>query len=121
MFASDLHVLLAGVTLLTLAAATAEGAARAARGRPAGAAAARTRAAVLLAVGLTAAGGLALLVAGHRPREWLHLVYAALAFGLIPTADNAASSLRSERSQALARLGGGVVALIVVLRLYATG
>jgi hypothetical protein len=40
---------------------------------------------------------------------------------LIPTADNAAASLPNERSNALARLGGGLVALIVVVRLYATG
>jgi hypothetical protein len=121
MFATDLHLLLAGLTVLAVTAATAEGAVRAVRRRPAGTAAARTRAAVLMAVGTTAAGGLALLASGHSPREWLHLVYTALAFGLVPVSDTAAASLRSDRAKALARFGGGVVALVVVVRLYATG
>jgi hypothetical protein len=90
-------------------------------GRPAGLAARRTRDAALLAVGTTAASGLALLVTGHRPTEWLHLVYTALAFGLVPVADNAGAMLRSDRSKALVRLGGGLVALVVITRLFQTG
>jgi hypothetical protein len=121
MFAHDLHVLLAGVTVLALVAATVEGAVRAGRGHPAGVAAERTRAAVMLAVAVTAAAGLALLVAGHHPKEWLHLLYAALAFGLVPAADNAADVLRSKRGKGLARLGAGLVSLVVVTRLFATG
>jgi hypothetical protein len=35
-------------------------------------------------------GGLALLLDGRRPKEWLHLVYALLAFGLVPLADSLA-------------------------------
>ncbi len=42
------------------------------------------RAAVIL-LGMTAAGGLALLVGGQRPKEFLHLVYALLALGLVPS------------------------------------
>jgi hypothetical protein len=120
-FAHDLHVLLAAVTAIAVAAATVEGAVRAVRGRPPGAAAERTRVAVLLAVAMTAAGGLALLAGGHRPAEGLHAVYTALAFGLVPIADHAATTLRSDRGKALARLGGGLAALVVVARLLATG
>ena len=116
-----MHVVLAVLTALTLAVATVEGAVRAARARPAGVAAERTRAAVLLVVGMNVASGLALLVSGHRPAEWLHLVYAALVFGLVPVADNAAGSLRSDRGKALARVGGGLVCLVVLARLFQTG
>jgi hypothetical protein len=52
--------------------------------------------------------------------EWLHLCRGA-AFGLVPVADNAATSLRSDRGKALARLGGGLVALVVITRLFQTG
>jgi hypothetical protein len=120
-FAQDLHVLLGALAAIAVVAATVEGAVRAVRGRPAGAAAVRTRAAVLLAVAMTAAGGLALLAGGDRPGEWLHAVYAVLAFGLVPVADNAAAALRSDRGEGLVRLGGGLVALVVIGRLLATG
>jgi hypothetical protein len=120
-FARDVHVMLAVLTALMLVVATGEGAVRAVRARPAGAAAERTRAGVLLAAGVTAASGLALLVGGHRPGEWLHLIYAVLAFGVVPVADNAATGLRSDRGKALARLGGGLVSLVVLTRLFQTG
>ena len=54
---------------------------RTATGRPPGRWASGAASALLLLVGMTAAGGLALLAGGHRPAELLHLVYAALAFG----------------------------------------
>ena len=121
LFSHDLHVLLAVLTAVALLAATGEGAVRAVRGRPAGVAADRTRAGALLVVGMTASSGLALLVGGHRPGEWLHLIYAVLAFGLVPVADNAATSLSSDRGKALARVGAGLVALVVLTRLFQTG
>ena len=121
MFAHDLHLVLAALATGTVLAATVEGGTRGGTGRPAGAAAERTRTAVLFLVGMTAAAGLALIVTGHRPREWLHLLYAVLAFALVPIADTAATSLTSERGRALARLGGGVVALVVITRLFMTG
>ncbi len=121
MFARDLHIALAAVTAVVVLAAAVEAAVRAVRGRPAGRTANRIGAAVLLMVAMTAAGGLALLAGGHRPGEWLHLVYAVLAFGLVPIADNAATALRSDRGKALARLGGGLVALVVIARLLVTG
>jgi len=90
-------------------------------GRPPGKAAARTRAAVLLMVGLTASSGLALVVTGSRPQEWLHALYAVLAFGLVPVADNASVAFGSDRGKGLVRVGGGLVALVVIARLFQTG
>jgi hypothetical protein len=120
-FARDIHLALAVITVLTVTVATIEGLIRAVRSQLPGVAAGRISVAVLFAVGVTAAAGLSLLVSGHRPKEWLHLVYAALAFGLIPVADNAATAMQSPRGSGLARFGGGVVALIVITRLFATG
>jgi hypothetical protein len=74
----------------------------------------------LVLVGMTAAAGLALLVRGERPREWLHVLYALLAFGMVPAVDSVA--LRAgARAQGWARFAGAVVALAVAARLFATG
>lgn len=121
MFARDLHVLLAILTTVATVLATLEGAVRWIRGYPAGMAAGRTRAAVVMSAAMTATAGIALLISGKHPHEWLHLIYAALAFSLIPLADNAASTLRSGRGKALVRVGGGFTCLIVLVRLFATG
>jgi hypothetical protein len=120
-FARDIHVALATVTLLIVTVATIEGLIRAIRSQSPGVATGRISVAVLFAIGVTAAAGLSLLVSGHRPKEWLHLIYAALAFGMIPVADNAATATQSPHGSGLARFGGGVVALIVVARLFVTG
>jgi len=117
----DLHIWLAILTTLTVLAATIEGAVRAIRAMPAGAAAWRTLLGVLTSVLLTVLVGLALLITGQRPKEWLHLLYAALAFGLIPFADNAGQSLRTDRSKGLYRFAGGVVCLLILTRLFVTG
>ena len=117
----DLHVWLAILTTLTVLIATVEGAVRAIRQSPAGPAASRTGIAVLISVGFTAAAGVALLITGHHPKEWLHLLYAALAFGLIPFADNASISLETNRQKGLYRFAGGVVCLLVLTRLFVTG
>jgi len=121
MFARDLHVLLAILTVIAALIATLEGAVRAVRGLPAGVAAGRTRTAVVMATAMTATAGVALLISGKHPGEWLHLIYAAFAFSLIPMADNAATSIKSNRGKAMARVGGGLTCLIVITRLFATG
>lgn len=121
MFARDLHVLLAILTLLTVFVATVEAAVRTVRGHPAGITAGKIRNAVAISVLMTATAGLALLISGKHPKEWLHLIYVALAFALIPMSDEAATSLKSNRGRALARLGGGLTCLIVITRLFATG
>lgn len=117
----DLHLLLAIATILAVLAATGEGAIRLARKTPAGDAAWRTLIAVLISAGLTALGGLALLISGEHPKEWLHLLYAALAIGLIPFADNASISMPSNRSRGLYRFAGGLVCLVILTRLFVTG
>jgi hypothetical protein len=121
LFARDVHVLFALVTALAVVAATAEGLVRAVRPRLAGSAARRTRDGAVLAAGTSAASGLALVVTGHRPTEWLHLVYSVLALGLIPIADNAAVAVQSPRGKALVRVAGGLVSLVVLARLSQTG
>jgi hypothetical protein len=111
MFAQDLHVPLAFLTMLAVVVATLEGAVRAVRARPAGVAAERTRTAVVLAVAMTAAVGVALLVGGHHPKEWLHLIYAALAFSLVPVADNAGTILQSVSKYVRCQVFPGFVTL----------
>jgi hypothetical protein len=121
LFGQDVHRLFAFVAAVTVTAAMLEGALRVARGNPPGRACDRTRAALLLMVGLTASSGLALLVTGKRPEEWLHVVYALLAFGLVPIADNATSAFGTDRGKGLVRFGGGLVSLVVLARLFQTG
>jgi hypothetical protein len=75
---------------------------------------------VLVLVAMAAAGGLALLMAGHQPREWWHAMYAGFAFAMIPLADSL--TLRaSPRWKALARILGTLIALAVIVRLFQTG
>jgi hypothetical protein len=120
MFAHDLHLLLTIATLVAMTLVTGESAIRLIRGRPPGRFAARGLALMLILVAMAAAGGLALLVGGHRPREWWHAMYAGFAFAMIPLADSVA--LRAgARGKALARLIGGLVALEVIVRLFQTG
>ena len=73
---------------------------------------------VLLAV--TIAGGLGLLVAGGRPKEALHFVYAIVVLGALPIAAGL-SRRASPRAQGIVSLVGALVALIVVARLFGTG
>jgi len=117
----DLHIWLAILTTSTVLVATFEGLIRAIRKRPAGNVTFRTLVAVLISVVVTTIAGVALLISGEHPKEWLHLLYAALAFGLIPFADNASLSLRTNRSKGLYRFAGGIVCLLVLTRLFVTG
>ena len=121
MFARDLHVLLAIFTILVVVVATIEGAVRAIRKRPEDAATSQTRTMVLLSSAMTASAGIGLLVSHKHPGQWLHLIYAAFAFAIIPMADNSALTLKTNRGKGLARFGGGVVCLLVIARLFATG
>ncbi len=76
MFGRDLHLLLTLATLAAIVVVIGEAAVRLVRGRPPGRLAARNLAVVLILVAMASAGGLALLVGGHRPREWWHVMYA---------------------------------------------
>lgn len=97
-----------------------EGARRAWRRTPPGSAARGLEGLLLLAVGLSAGGGLGMLVGGARPHETLHFLYAVIAFGTLPIAAGLSRNA-SERTRGLASLGGALIALIVVARLFATG
>jgi hypothetical protein len=119
-FAHDLHLLLALTSLAVMVLVAGEGAVRLVAARPPGRLATVGSGAVTILVGMTAAGGLALLLAGRRPTEWLHLIYALLAFGLVPLADSLVAQA-SPRRRALARLLGALIAAVVILRLFATG
>jgi hypothetical protein len=119
-FAHDLHLLLALASLTVMGLVAGEGAVRLVRARPPGRLAAAGLGVVAILLGMAAAGGLALLVGGRRPKEWLHLVYALLAFGLVPLADSLTAQA-SPRRRALARLLGALVAVGVIVRLFATG
>ncbi len=120
MFARDLHLLLTFATLVAMIVVTGEAAVRLVRGRLPGRFASQSLVVVLILVVMAAAGGLALLVGGHRPKEWWHAMYAGFALAMIPLADSI--TLRaSARWKALARLTGGLVALEVIVRLFQTG
>ena len=117
----DLHIILAILTTAAVFISTLEGAYRAIRKSPAGDFTFRSLVAVLISAAVTALVGIALLISGEHPKEWLHLLYAALAFGLIPFADNASRSLPTDRGRGIYRLGGGIVCLLVLTRLFVTG
>jgi hypothetical protein len=119
-FARDLHVVLALVSVVAMAGVAVEGAGRAFLRRPPGRFAAATRGAAVVVVGMTMAGGVAMLVRGDRPGELLHFVYSVLALALVPFADSLAAHA-SPRRRGLARLLGALVALGVIARLFATG
>jgi len=119
-FAHDLHVTLALASIVAMLLVAGEGAVRLVRARPSAKAASVGLGAAAILLGMTVAGGLALLAGGQRPKEFLHLVYALLAFGLVPLADSLAAQA-SPRRRALARLVGGLVAAGVIARLFATG
>jgi hypothetical protein len=120
-FARDLHLTLALASLAAMVLVVIEGTVRLVRASPPGKLAAVGSGVVAILLGMTAAGGLALLLGGRRPTEtWLHLVYALLAFGLVPLAD-ALTVQAGPRRRALARLLGALVALAVIARLFATG
>jgi hypothetical protein len=90
------------------------------RGSSPGSAASRLDGLLLLVLAVTVAGGLGLLLGGARPRELLHFVYAVLAIGAVPVATSV-SAPWGPRRQAIVTLLGALVALVAILRLFATG
>ncbi len=117
---SALHWFLALVSILVMALVGFEASRRALLNRQPGAMAARLVAAVLLLLGVTAASGLGMLVAGVHPRKELHFVYAIFAFGAVPVA-NALGRKGSPRRRALITVAGALFGLVVIVRLFMTG
>jgi hypothetical protein len=120
LFAHDLHASLALATVGVVAGAAIEAGVRLATGRPPGRYAAALSAVILVVIGMTAAAGLALLARGERPLEFLHVVYAALVFVLLPLGDSLTTKSAARRRAGM-RLMMALVALGVVARLFATG
>jgi len=116
-----LHLGLGLFAALTIVLATIEGALRLVRATPWNKNSLRSLMAVVISLIATAIGGVALVISGEHPKEWLHLLYVALAIGLIPFADNAAIPLPNNRKKGLYRFAGGITCLLVLTRLYVTG
>lgn len=93
---------------------------RTVRGKPQRALALRLRDAVLVLLGATAAGGLALLLLGSRPHELLHVLYAALVMAPVPVGDGLVRR-SGARSQAAGRALAGLIGVVLIIRLYGTG
>lgn len=118
--AAQLHVWLAVATALLLAAAGIEGAWRFVRRAPPTGLATRLDQVVLLALLITSAGGLGVLVGGSSPASSLHYVYTVVALGLLPLVVTFTRG-RSARVRASATVVAALVALVVVFRLSQTG
>jgi len=70
-------------------------------------------------IGVEAAIGLGLLVAGHRPPQRLHYVYAVAVALAIPVAWRFAA--RPARGEALALLSGSIAVVLLGIRAVTTG
>ncbi|HEY8868279.1 MAG TPA: hypothetical protein VIM30_02680 [Candidatus Limnocylindrales bacterium] len=101
-------------------AATLESGWRALRNVPPGGPARTVENALVLALGVTIAGGLGILIGGARPAETLHMVYAVVALSILPTASYVARGT-DPRRRGLAGFIAGLIALVVILRLFQTG
>lgn len=80
----------------------------------------RFQAGVVALLVVAAASGLLMLMTGARPADILHLLYAALAVGLIPLARSFLGALRGRRAGVLMIVAFAVLGAIVY-RLFATG
>jgi hypothetical protein len=120
LFAHDLHVALAVATLVAMVVVAVEAALRAISGRAPGRFSGAISTIAVVAVAMTAAGGLAILTRGERPKEFLHFVYATVAFVLVPVGDSLTAAA-GPRRRALARLLAALIALGVIARLFGTG
>ena len=116
MFAASLHALLALGTAAAVAVVSVVALVR----RDAARATAKPLAVAILLGVATSAVGAAMLVLGERPREWLHYLYAGLTLTMLPYATVATTRWpRTRRAWTVA--GVGLVTLVLVVRLYATG
>lgn len=115
-----LHLFLAVASVAVMALAGLEASIRAVRVQPPGPRASRLEQIVLLLLGVTAASGLGMFVGGARPGEGLHLLYALLAFAVIPVTTLLAGKM-SPRRRALATVIAALIGLVLLARLFMTG
>jgi hypothetical protein len=73
-----------------------------------------------LVVGLAAALGVGVAIADHVPHDLLHVVYGALAVGVMPGAAIVAGGRTGPRQMVIWAIAG-IVLVIVILRLFQTG
>lgn len=73
-----------------------------------------------LVVGLTAALGVAVAIADQLPRDPLHIVYGALAVGVMPGAAIIAGGRTGPRQTVVWAIAG-IVLVVLILRLLQTG
>jgi hypothetical protein len=74
----------------------------------------------MLAIIVTMAGGLGLLVGGARPTDALHFVYAIVILSIGPLAVSLTRAM-SLRWQGLVATATAVIALALLVRLFQTG
>jgi hypothetical protein len=118
--AAQLHEVLATASLGVVLLVAAEGVWRGIHSQSPGRLSAALGGLLLLALGVTSAGGLGLLVGGARPRETLHFVYAMLALGAVPTLSSLTRQATPRQQGLMTALVGGI-ALAVIARLFGTG
>jgi len=75
---------------------------------------------LLIALVVSSAGGLGVLVGGGQPHQQLHYLYAAIALAVIPIASFGTRG-RTPRLRAGVSAVAAIVALIVIARLFQTG
>ena len=78
------------------------------------------QAAVVALLVIVAASGLVLVLAGGRPADGLHFLYAATAIGIIPLTRSFAGRA-SRRSASAAMLAAFLVLAVLLYRLFTTG
>ncbi len=78
------------------------------------------QAAVVALLVVVAASGLVLVVAGGRPADGLHFLYAVIAIGIVPAA-RSFMGRTGGRTAAVAMLAAFLVLAVLVYRLFTTG
>ncbi len=120
MITDTIHRLLAYAVIAAVAGGAVWSAALARSGRTGGPRFEQFQAAVVSLVIVGAASGLMLLVAGSRPADGLHILYALIAIALIPLARSFLGRMRG-RGPSTLLLVAFVVLGAVVYRLFTTG
>jgi hypothetical protein len=117
---TGLHLALALASIAGMLLTGVEAGTRAWRDVPPGRLANRLITLSVLLLGIASAGGLGLLAGGASPSEGLHLVYAALAFAILPLTASLFGTA-SSRARGIATTVGAIVALGIIVRLFQTG
>lgn len=115
-----IHGLLAYSSAAAVTAGIAWAAVLVATGRAGGTRFERAQATIVSIFVITAASGVLILLAGARPAEGLHLLYAVVALAIVPLARSYVRSM-SSRGAAVLLLVALLVLAAVTYRLFTTG